>query len=85
MLIWYHGIAMGLLFPHISKIADLQWNIVQNWIIRQKIIISRISPDFLLIKEGNDVSNIYYKIQDHTKKIFLKIVICNIAVLPQPP
>ena len=44
-----------------------------------------ISLGFLLIKEGNDVSNIYCKIQDHTVKIFFKIVISNIARLHQPP
>ena len=42
---------------------------------------------FLLIKEGNDVSKIYCKIQDHaiTVKIFFKIVISNIDRLHPPP
>ena len=43
-----------------------------------------ISSGFLLIKDGKDVSNIYCKIQDHTKKIVLKIVIFNISWLHQP-
>ena len=40
---------------------------------------------FFLKKKGNNVSNIYCKIQDHIKKIFLKIVIFNIAGLHQSP
>ena len=85
MLIWCHGIVlMGLFFPAINKlqtsqvwhhsdvsdviianfaqIADSQWNTGKNWIFG-------ISPGVLLIKEGNDVSNIYVKIQNHAKKI----------------
>ena len=58
MLLWYHDIAMGLLFPYIPKkykhpvydvitttlaqIADFQWNIDQNWIFRQKVLNIRI-------------------------------------------
>ena len=49
----------------------------------QKVLNIKISPECLLIKEGNDVSNIYCKIQDHTKKIFLKILIFIIARLHQ--
>ena len=54
----------------------------------KKVLNIRISLCFflfLLIKEGNDVSNIYCKIQDHTMKTFFKIVISNIAGLHQPP
>ena len=77
MLIWYHCIAMGLLFPYIpqkviithvwhhndviiddfAQFGDFQWNIGQSLIFCQK--------SFLLVKERNDVSNIYCKIQDH--------------------
>ena len=58
---------------------------------RPKLIFSQkssnieISPGFLFIKEGNDVSNIYCKIQDHTMKAIFKVVISNIAGLYQPP
>ena len=41
----------------------------------KKVLKIGTSPSFLLIKEGNDVSNIYCKIQAHTKKISFKIVI----------
>ena len=74
MLIWYHGIAMGLVFPCIPKkykhsmydvtivdfaqIADLQWNIDQNWIFAKKVPNIGISSGFVLTKEGNDDSNI---------------------------
>ena len=51
----------------------------------KKVPNIRISPGFLLIKEGSDVSNIYCKIQDHTMKIFFKIVISNIAGLHHHP
>ena len=44
-----------------------------------KITNIGISPGFWLIKEGNDVSNIYYKIQDHTCTQFFKILILNIG------
>ena len=43
-----------------------------------------ISPGFLLIKEGNDVSNVYCKIQDHNMKVCFKILIPNIAELHSP-
>ena len=33
------------------------------------------------MKDGSDVSKIYCKIQDHTMKIFFKIVISNIVRL----
>ena len=35
----------------------------------KKVQNIKISPDFLLVKEKNDVCNIYCKIQDHTKDI----------------
>ena len=50
----------------------------------QKVLNIGISQSFFAYKEGNDVSNIYCKIQDHTMKIFFKIVISNIARIHQP-
>ena len=58
-----------------AQIADIQWNIGQNWVFCQRFK-DRNFNGFFLTKEENDVSNIkvYCKIQDHTKKIFFKIV-----------
>ena len=48
------------------------------------IKVIEISPGFWLIKEGNDVSDICYKIQDHTCIQFFKNVILNNRGLYQP-
>ena len=92
MLIWYHGIAMGLLFPYISKkykhpmfvvTMKSKLSILPKLRIYseikakieffvQKVLNIGILPGFLLIKEENDVSIKYCKIQDHTKKNFVK-------------
>ena len=105
MLVWYHGIAMGLLFPYIPKkykhtmydvtITSLLsilpklpiYSEIQAKIefLAKKVSNIGVSPGFLPIKEVNDVSNIYCKIQDHTMKIFFKIVLSNIAGLHHPP
>ena len=47
--------------------------------------ISKLHRIFLLIKEGNGIPNIYCKLQDHTKKIFLKIVILLLPGYINPP
>ena len=39
--------------------------------IRQNFPNVRISPGFWLIKEENDISNIYSKFQDHKNNIFI--------------
>ena len=42
-----------------AKTTDLQWNIGRNWVFRKKKILKiGILPDFLLIKEENEGSNI---------------------------
>ena len=64
-----------------AQIADLQWNIGPNFIFRPKSSQYRNFMGFLHLKEENDVSNTYCKIQDHTKKTIFKIVIFNIAGL----
>ena len=55
--------------------ADFQGNIGQNWIFAKKVPNIGISPGFLLIKEGNGVSNMFCKFQDNTMKIFFKMAI----------
>ena len=45
-----------------AQIADLQWNIFQNWLFSQKVLNIGISKEFLLIKEENDVFYIYCQI-----------------------
>ena len=104
MLIWYHGVAMGLLVAYIPKSTNilcmtLQWHhncrfcpncwfsvkYSQKWIFLQKVQNIWILPDFLLMKEGNDHSNIYCKIQDHTMKIFSQnsdFWYCQVAPTP---
>ena len=98
MLIWYHGIAMGLLFPYIQKVQTFHVWCYNCWFYPNCWFTVKYRPKlnflpkkfkfhqvFLLIKEGNDISNIHFKIQDHTMKTFFKIVISNIARLHQPP
>ena len=61
-----------------SNMADLKKPIFRE--IKGKIEFSpkkvpniEISPGFLLIKEGNGVSNMFCKFQDNTMKIFFKM------------
>ena len=80
----YYVIITSLL--SVSQTADLQWKYSPKIeFFRQNSSKYRNFTRFLLIKEGNDVSKIYCKIQDHTVKIYFKIVISNIAGLHQPP
>ena len=74
-----------IIIAEFAQFCNFQWHIGQNWIFCQKSSKYRNFFGFLLIKEGNDVSNIYCKIQDHTIKIFFKIVIFNIAGLHPTP
>ena len=53
--------------------ADFQGNIGQNWIFHQKSSKYRNFTRFLLIKEGNGVSNMFCKFQDNIMKIFFKM------------
>ena len=64
-----------LTLPHI--LAKIEF-------ICQKILNIGILPGLLLIIKETDVSNIYCKIQDHTIKIFFKIVIFDIVGLHPP-
>ena len=72
--VWRHN---DVIIVDFAQTTDLQWNIGRNWVFRQKNVPKiGISPGFLLIKEENEVSNIYAycNIQDHTKKMFFLIV-----------
>ena len=67
------------------KIADLEWITGQSWILHQKCSKKiGISPCFLLIKDGNDVSIIYLKIQDHTMKWFQILPCCIHPLIVHP-
>ena len=57
----------------------------ENLFFRHKSYKYQNFTGFWFIKEGKDVSNIYYKIQDHTCPQFFKILILNIGGLHQPP
>ena len=98
MLMWCHGIAMISSFNTYQKvqtfhdiiadfpqIVNLQWNIGQIEFLAKIFSKFQNFTGLLLIKEGNDISNIYCKIQDHNIKIFVKIMIPNIAWLHPPP
>ena len=80
--VWRHNNVINADF---AQVADWQWNIDQNWIFRQKSSKYLNFTGVLFTKDGNDVSNIYCEIQDHTKKMFFEIVIFNIAGLHPSP
>ena len=62
--VWRHN---DIIIVDFAQIADLQWNIGHKWIFRQKSSKYRNFTGFI-----NDVSNIHFKIQDNTVKIFFK-------------
>ena len=57
---------------HVLPICEI-WAKIE--LFAKKFSSIGISPDFLLIKEGNDIFNIYCTIQDQTMSVFFKIVI----------
>ena len=81
--VWRHN---DVTIADFAQFGDFQWNKNQNWIFRRKYSkYQNFTGFFFGYKEGNDVSNIYCRIQDHTMKIFVKILISNIAGLHQTP